>query len=209
MWGGCTESSSFRVIEKAKASLCSPRTNPTFLSDNFLASWIPLFLIRHPALSFESWYRAESRACYVDIKNRSWAFYTSYQYSRQLYDWYMSKRGSLQLAGLPIIVDADDIMEQGPTINKLCELLNMNSQMVLYQWEITQPPSDTTYRKASFMSGLWNSTCIDSSRSARGIDLAAKHKEWQDSFGLITADKLRSLVEEAMPDYEYLKSRKV
>ncbi|KAL4750529.1 hypothetical protein BDW72DRAFT_193748 [Aspergillus terricola var. indicus] len=207
MWGG-PRGPPFTVVEEGSPlSSASKKTNPTIFPDSFLKSWKPIFLIRHPALSFESWYRAESGARHVDISDKSWAFYTSFQYSRQLYDWFIANTS--EQASIPIVVDADDILEKRSTIEALCSSLGMDTQHILYEWEVIQPPHGASCRELKFMSEYWNSTSIDTSKTSRGLDMAAKYTRWLDDFGRDVADELWKLVEEAMPDYDYLKSRKI
>ncbi|KAJ5219200.1 uncharacterized protein N7498_001299 [Penicillium cinerascens] len=207
MWGG-PSSPPFTVVEDdSPLSSDSGKTNPTIFPDSFLKSWRPIFLIRHPALSFESWYRAESGARHVDICDKSWAFYTSFQYSRQLYDWFMSN--STEPTSMPIVVDADDLMDKSPTINTLCSLLGMDTQYILYQWDVIKAPDGAGCRELKFMSDYWNSTSINSSKSSRGLDMTAKYTQWEDEFGPDVANELLKLVEKSMPDYNYLKSKKI
>ncbi|KAL4929915.1 uncharacterized protein BDV17DRAFT_290270 [Aspergillus undulatus] len=205
MWGGA-RSPPFTVVEEGSPlSSDSEKTNPTIFPDSFLKSWRPIFLIRHPALTFESWYRAESGARHVDIRDKSWAFYTTFQYSRQLYDWYHSC--STEPDSTPIVVDADDILDGSSTIERVCSSLGMDTQRILYEWDAIQTPEGAGCRELKFMSDYWNSTSIDSSKSSRGLDMAAKYTQWQNDFGPDTANGLWELVQRAMPDYKYLRAR--
>lgn len=182
MWGG-PRSSSFTVVEEGPSlSPESEKTNPTLFPDSFLKSWRPIFLIRHPALSFESRYRAENVARHVDIFDKSWAFYTSFQYSRQLYDWFMSN--STGQSSMPIVIDADDILDKSSTtISTLCSLVGMDTEYILYQWNVIQAPDGASCRELKFMSDYWNSTSVDSSKSSRGLNMAVKYTRWQEEFG--------------------------
>lgn len=166
-----------------------------------------MFLIRHPVLTWESWYRAESGARHVDVADKSWAFYTSFEYSRQLYDWFISNR--TEKMPMPIVVDVDDIMDKSPTINTICSLLGMDPQYIPSQWDTIQAPEGAGCRELKYMSDYWNSTTIDSSKSSRGLDVTARYTQWQEEFGRGVADELWKLVEKSMPDYNYLKSKKV
>ncbi|KAF4989218.1 hypothetical protein FGRMN_9275 [Fusarium graminum] len=183
------------------------KTNPTIFPDSFISSWRPIFLIRHPALTFESWYRAESGARDVDLADRSWSFYTTYEYSRQLYDWYLSK--NLSPGREPIVIDADDILDNSPTIKRLCVSLGMDANRVLYEWDTIKAPENAGRRELEFMTGYWNSTSVDSSKSSRGLDIDVARARWEKDFGAETADKLWNIVESSLKDYDYLKSNKL
>ncbi|MCJ1368503.1 hypothetical protein MMC16_007647 [Acarospora aff. strigata] len=207
MWGG-PRSPSFTVVEEGSPlSTDSEKTNPTIFPDSFLKSWKPVFLIRHPAPTFESWYRAESGAWHIDLSDKSWSFFTSFQYSRQLYDWFLSN--STDESSMPIVIDADDILDKSSTIKKLCSSLGMDTQHIPDKWHVIQAPENAGCRESKFMGDYWNSTSIDSSKSSRGLDMAAKYTKWQADFGPDVANELLNIVEKAMPDYNYLKSKKV
>lgn len=208
MWGGINEEPSFTVTNAASRISKDPeKTNPTIFPDEFLKSWTPVFLVRHPALSFESWYRAESGARNVDIFDKQWAFYTSFQYSRQLYDWYLSNVTGPD--DMPIVVEADDMLEKSSTIETLCDLLKMDKQHILDEWEVIEAPKNAGSRELKYMSGYWNSTSVDQSKSSRGLDMVKRYSLWQDEFGSLVSKELLRLVENAMPDYEYLKGKKI
>lgn len=199
------------------------RTNPTIFTDDFLSAWLPVFLIRHPALVFESWYRAESSAGPVDIFDKSLAFFTTFTYIRQLYEWFEANTcNEANEAGEnendaqdqpysgPIVIDADDIMEKR-SINRLCEICGMDAQSIRYTWEKTTP-ADTkqaSRRRLSYMGGFWSSTSIDKSKSSRGLDLPEKRSQWKEEFGDGVANRLYDLVQNAMADYTYLRDRKI
>lgn len=206
MWGGPL-SRPFTVQEKGSSSVSTePKTNPTIFPDLWLSKWRPIFLIRHPALTFESWYRAESGARHIDLTDRSWSFYTTYQYSRQLYDWFLSSGCS---TSKPIVVDADDILENGPTIKNLCVAIGMDETKILYKWDTIQAPENAGRRELDFMSGYWSSTSVDSSKSSRGINLETVYTRWEKDFDATVANELRKIVEDSMADYNYLKDKKV
>ncbi len=191
------------------------KTNPTFLPDGFLLSWQPLFLIRHPALTFESWYRMELQVTTVELDTPPFYFFTSYNCTRQLYDWYASKvaadhsaTNSDVISSKPLVIDADDIMQQA-SLERLCELIKTDPSSLLLNWEVTKKPESMNPRLGAFMTFLWQSTSIDRSKSSAGIDLAARHEQWKVEFGAEAANLLLQRVNNAMEDYNYLHSRKI
>jgi hypothetical protein len=211
MWGVSVSSPPFTAIDKQQALLTLPdnakKTNPTIFPDTFVESFRAIFLVRHPALSFESWYRAESAARHVDIFDKSWSFYTSFQYSRQMHDWYLSRATAED--AVPIVIEADDMMENRATIDTLCDMLGMDKRCVPHEWDVIQAPVGAGCRELKFMSGYWNSTSVDRSKSSRGLDLAGKRGAWREEFGAEVGDELWRLVQAAMPDYEYLKAKRI
>lgn len=197
MWSGSGGPPFTVVEEEFSSSSDSEKTDPTIFPDRSLKSFRPVFLIRHPGLTFESWYRAEKGGERpVDIKDKSWSFYTSFQYSRQLYDWFVSN--STDQSSMTIVIEADDMLEDGSAIKTLCDLIGMDRQHIAWQWDVIQTPDSATSRQLTYLSEYWGSTGIDSSKSSRRLDMAAKFTKWQDKFGLDVATELWNLVEKAI-----------
>ena len=110
---------------------------------------------------------------------------------------------------MPIVVEADDMLEKSSTIMKLCSSLGMDTQYIPDKWDVIQAPDNAGRRELSFMDDYWKSTSIDRSKSSRGLDMVAKYTKWQADFGPEIANELLIIVEKAMPDYNYLKSKKI
>ncbi|KAM5452785.1 hypothetical protein MaudCBS49596_003091 [Microsporum audouinii] len=212
IWGG-KKTSPLAVLPRQPVAE-GVRTNGTIFSDEFLTSWKPVFLIRHPALVFESWYKAEIRVKPIDILDKTWSYMTTFRYSRQLYDWYMSSlcddaKGEMGKPR-PIVVDADDILS-GECLAEVCRQCGMDVEHIMYEWEKTNPNERKvlTERHLSYMGDLWASTGLDRSKSSEGLDMQVKYGKWKEEFGIVVADELYRLVEDAMPDFEYLKSKRI
>lgn len=182
------------------------------LADDFLASFVPVFLVRHPALVLDSWYRTELRAgsppnLALTTRTNAMAF----NLARELYDWYakLVANSDKELAvgnpGVPIVVDADDILE-GDTVRRLTETLGMDPKQVLQSWESKSTDGLIPMMK-SYVEGIWESTGIDTSKSSKGLDLEAKYKSWHELYGDEVGDFLENKTKEFLPDYEYLKSK--
>ncbi|KJZ74635.1 hypothetical protein HIM_05985 [Hirsutella minnesotensis 3608] len=195
-------------------------TNPTRLPDDFLASWQPVFLIRHPALVFESWYRAEMRVESIDIRDSALDCFLTFRYSRRLYDWFVSRavapkdqetRTPDSASVYPIVLDANEIIETDSAIPKLCELLNMDPLKVCYSWKPTRPPGDVglSLLHVSYMGGFWASDSIDKTKSSTGLNIGVKEAQWKEEFGAVVADALLTQVNNAMPDYNYLRDKRI
>jgi hypothetical protein len=177
-------------------------------------------MIRHPALVFESWYIAESRVGPVDLLDKSWSVHTTFRYTRQVFDWFLSKSrdctnerqefSTICHYAKQIIIDADDVIEEN-CLQRLCVMCGMQPDHINYEWEATQPPSTSTHsdRHLSYMEGLWSSTFIIKSKTSQGLDMAVKHDQWKEKFGVAVANMLYTLVENALADYNYLNDRKI
>lgn len=145
----------------------SGTTSPTFFPDDFLMTWIPVFLIRHPALTFESWYKVESRVAPIDPLDKSWAFSISFHYTRDLYDWYMARYEAKKASGepdspCPMVIDADDVLE-GESLARLCEACQMDPSLIEREWHSTDV-SALNVRHQSYLGDFLRSTSVDRSK---------------------------------------------
>lgn len=189
------------------------KTNPTFLPDDIFTSFIPVFTIRHPALVVESWYRAESRALNLDLSVQTWESNTGYSFLREVYDWFLQncpdkiQKDANEGQGPfhPLIIDADDVLEDEQTIPRLCRLIHMDPSLVPSDWEAQELPTDAWTR--SFLQGFLSSTCIDKSKSANGLDLEERYQIWREEFGDGIAQYLIKFTERDLAHYRYLKER--
>lgn len=187
------------------------------LPDSFLLSAVPIFIIRHPLMQTESWYRAIQRIYPVDIKDPFCKLSANTNYCRQLFDWYKAQVPADVYTGpnpkgpgpfMPIIVDADDLLEGTDTIERVCERANFSKDKVLYSWDtVSDDTKDVVSR--SYLKGLWESTGVDKSKSSKGVTAEAKHAAWKDEFGQEVADFLLASANEHMPDYEYMLAQKI
>ncbi|OAA67729.1 hypothetical protein LEL_10352 [Akanthomyces lecanii RCEF 1005] len=194
----------------------APRTNPTMLTDEFLLSFVPVFLVRHPALMVDSWWRTETRAgSPPDLTLTTRQRGHGLGLARQLYDWYAALGAASDDDGalvpgsraVPIVVDADDILE-GDTVHRLAETVGMDPAQVLESWEAKSTEGLVPMHK-SYVQGIWESTGIDKSKSARFMDLEAKYRGWRELYGDEVGNAMAKVTESYMPDYEYLKSKKM
>lgn len=124
-----------------------------------------------------------------------------------MHDWYLSRTTAEN--AIPIVIEAGDMMEKRSTIDTLCDMLSMDKACVPYEWDVIQAPVGAGCRELKFMSGYWNSTSVDRSKSSRGLDLAGKRDAWREEFGVAVGVELWRLVQAAMPDYEYLKAKRI
>ncbi|OAA81566.1 hypothetical protein LEL_01111 [Akanthomyces lecanii RCEF 1005] len=197
----------------------SPRTNPTLLSDEMLLSFAPVFLIRHPALVVESYYRAIDFPPAPDLWRSNAPWSTSLHFTRALFEWYEAATlsspstvgaevGNLSISKThPIVVDADDILE-GDTVQRLAEMIGMDPEQILQQWD-AQSTEGLDPGKKRFLKGLWESTGIDMSKSSRGLDLETKFGSWNELHGVEVGEALADLTKRQMGDYMWLKCRKI
>lgn len=188
-----------------------PRANPTMFSDDEMLSWQPIILIRNPMAVFESWMRVMGSP-YPDLDSRVSLLYTTFKHQRRIFDWYRHKLSTSGKGKLPIVVDADDIIEGTEAVYQLCSLLDMRPGELLFRWEIeprSEEPSGQNMRLQHFRDTIRNSTRVDQSKTSRNFDLASKEVKWCEMFGAEKASRLAERVRISWADYEYLKAFKL
>ena len=126
----------------------------------------------------------------------------SLRYSRELYDWYAAQEG----AAKALIIDADDIIGSRATVRRLCLETGLDPDAVKYEWETTVEENPV---KAKFKARLNGSTGILPGLSAEGLSVECEEGKWREEFGEEDGEVLVGLVRAALPDYEYLWSRRV
>ncbi|PTQ27066.1 hypothetical protein MARPO_0228s0003 [Marchantia polymorpha] len=180
----------------------SPHTNPTSMPDSLLLSMQPIFQIRHPVLMFPSMLRAmiklNGRARPRDLEVTAML---TLRYSRDLFDWYLNHGGEVK----PKVIDADDIINDRAVVRQLCIETGMDPDAVQYEWEIREEKDPL---KAIFLSTINASTSVIPGLVARGLDFDIEKVKWKAEFGEGDGEDLAKLVQDAMPDYNYLLSQR-
>lgn len=176
------------------------------LSDDMMLSWVPIVLIRNPILVYESWLRAEGEP-YPDLNSQYSNIYTTLRFQRAVVDWYTSQDSSSPV----IVLDADDVIERREVMEKLCELVGMDKDRLLYVWQATSTPAKflSNVRFKRFLQTISDSTGVMPGKTSSGITLESREKKWIEEFGADRAAILRERVAESWPDYQYLRSMRL
>ncbi|KAL5364196.1 hypothetical protein BJX96DRAFT_130140 [Aspergillus floccosus] len=216
--GGDTLSAEFTVsLSSQQESGHDDRLqNPTVLPSAYLGAWKPIFLIRHPARSFISYYRAfvrlyesrpEAELC-PRAQDDYIASQMSFSFTRSLYDWYVEYSALVEdTTATPLVLDADDYINRPELVSRLADVLGLDADRVQYTWS---PRRD---HLLSPISRVWKGTVASSSgvrkdKAAGDVDIQEESKKWEAEFGESRAEMLRNCVVYAMADYEYLKSKR-
>ncbi|KAL5312871.1 hypothetical protein ACEPPN_019297 [Leptodophora sp. 'Broadleaf-Isolate-01'] len=178
--------------------------NPTVLPTQFLRSVTPVFLIRHPALVFESILRVSGPTMGAQVDDEEFPVDASLRWLRILHDWFA------QSGGHPIVLNADEIIARPTIVQQLCEQLQLDPTGVRFEWDPVAPAivaGQSSYQRHFF--STIQSSCgvrLDKHSAAQGpkLNLDVMTATWRDAYGFETAAALRSFVDAAMPDYEYL-----
>ncbi|KXL48281.1 hypothetical protein M433DRAFT_159303 [Acidomyces richmondensis BFW] len=204
--------------------------NETVLPDEYLKLWRPTFLIRHPALCFVSLWRVRKIRFEEGMENfsREWEMTVidlTYHWTRSLYDWYAAHIAAKDIAYgqhetcWPIILDADDVITKPEILVKYCELVGFDSSRLKFSW--SDAPSDEPENntpeghkiredmRRKMTETLRSSTGPRKDKVAGEIDISEEAKKWRAEFGEESGARLEKYVLDAMPDYEYLKARRL
>ncbi|KAM5343886.1 hypothetical protein ACJ41O_012423 [Fusarium nematophilum] len=187
--------------------------NLTLLPDEFLKTWNPTFLIRHPAMVLPSLYRT----CLCDIemngftraKKEPMAAEVTTKWVRSLYDLYSAHFVDDPL--WPIVLDADDIMTCPALVAKYAQLAGLDDRKVRYSWDKASEEKVNKLSSAEqrMLSSINASTKVDTTKVAGSIDIGEEAVKWRNEFGMEGAQKLEQWVRDAMPDYKFLYSRRL
>jgi hypothetical protein len=211
--------------EKLVDDQTSPHSpgNHTILPDLFLKAWKPTFLIRHPVATFPSFYRAMKdlmggHGPGEEVQKTSLTFH----WNRSLYDWYArqfanaagAQNGDVQRdedAAWPIILDADDIMTEPGMLVRYSEILGLDSTMLRFSWDkpTKEQLESRSPEEQRMLSTLLASSGIDKSKLSKELSIEAEAAKWREEFGEEQGAMVEQLVRDAMPDYEYMKSKRL
>jgi hypothetical protein len=234
MFGDTGASNEVWRIDQSDSNLVSeqPSENDTMFSEAYLQQWNMAFLIRHPAMAFPSLYRIlvvekkihqgsqgsqdseESRKSTENTLRISMTL----RWSRRLYDLAAKiARGAndaakaSETATWPIVLDADDVMANPAVVQKYAALMGMDPTKVQSTWSpVTEEEREKMTKRAQRMLSTLNaSNGIMADKSSANIDVAAETEKWRKEFGDEGAEKLETWVRAAMPDYEYLRERRL
>ncbi|EED18828.1 hypothetical protein TSTA_125420 [Talaromyces stipitatus ATCC 10500] len=186
--------------------------NQTVVSDEFLLSFTPTFLIRHPALTFPSFLRAYigegmpktnfEASALVDELDHSMTFH----WMHHLYDFYVSK-------GIePLVVESDDVISSHEVVIDYAHHIGLDTEKLHWNWS---PASEKQLemggnsRLQRFLGTIMSSSGVMNDKMAKNLDLAVERKKWKQEFGGLIGEKMVEWVEAAMEDYEYLKERRL
>ncbi|OQE18657.1 hypothetical protein PENSTE_c017G00209 [Penicillium steckii] len=196
---------------------CSPGStgtpgNETVLPDEVLLRCLPAFLIRHPALAFPSYYRVMlgfdgGDKQQVAMKMNDVAATCTLRWTRTLYDWYTA---AWEGQRSPIILDADDIVEQPELTRHFCDLVGLDSSKVQFEWKaVDQDQLAQNPVRLHTRSTLMTSSGIKPGKTFRGLSIDEEVVKWKAEFGDSVANTLQKWVQGAMADYEYLSNRRL
>lgn len=194
--------------------------NETVLPDEFLKTWRPTFLIRHPAMAFPSAYRTSVDNEGVEAARSQRAIHKlemTLHWSRTLYDWFLrhldpsNSSSGEDGESWPIILDADDIIVSPNVVRRYAEILGFDASRLKIEWNAATPEqlSKIGPMERRMRSTIDASTGIVKDKVAGDVDIEREAQKWKKEFGAEMGEEMQKWVREAMPDYEYLRARRL
>lgn len=187
--------------------------NMTSLPDEFLKTWHPTFLIRHPARMLPSLFRTALDDIQLFGKGRTkrepYKVETTLKFVRALYDFYLNHFG--EASQWPLVLDADDIMMHPELMIKYASIVGLDPDKLQFSWSKTrQEVLDKLPKAQKLMFSVFNqSTGVDKGKVAGDVNLEVEAEKWKNEFGEESGSRLERYVRDAMSDYEYLHSRRL
>ncbi|KAH6680513.1 hypothetical protein B0J14DRAFT_266955 [Halenospora varia] len=192
--------------------------NETLIPDELLKTLTPAFLIRHPALAFPSFLRTlvklppgvvSSIEAELPIGMTFTAHRSMYEFYADLY----SKGPKEDGESWPLVLEADDVINNQEVVVRMAELLGLDSSKLQFSWDaktkeqIEQTPAIWNVMLSSLNAS--NGILPEKAASNQTLDIDVETKKWKEEFGEERGAIVERLVREAMPDYEYLKSKRM
>ncbi|KAI0165580.1 hypothetical protein GGR57DRAFT_497052 [Xylariaceae sp. FL1272] len=198
-------------IEDAEAThkIIFVKEHVTFINDPMH----PTFLIRHPAMMLPSLLRTfdDSKG-----KDAAWNGRTepheiemTTKWFRAMYDFYVDQFG--EGSQWPVAIDADDIMRSPEFVVKYARITGLDPSKLKFSWEKASEEQLNKFPTLAvkILRTLNGSSGVDISKVAGDIDIAEEAVKWRAEFGEELGCKLEGWVRNAMPDYEYMYSRRL
>lgn len=195
--------------------------NMTVFPDEYLKTWQLAFVIRHPALMFPSFVRAMDglhRASVLSSEHVAGhvRLTCTFRWTRMIYDWACENgTGGMDARGFhtgPILLDADDMISEPQVVRRFAELAGLDANRLKFSWDAKS--TETLDAEMKDPATVMRRTLLGSSgplkdKVAGSIDIGVEAEKWKEEFGEEMGSKLERWAREAMPDYEYLRARRV
>jgi hypothetical protein len=188
--------------------------NMTVLPDDFLRSFQPIFLIRHPALVIPSRLRAHYDTVGFGSPKAELDSIMSLHWQHNLWQFYTGTRtvesqtnGRIQF---PIILDADDIITSPELVVGIAKAMGLDAGVVRFKWDKVENKIGEYQPLQRFLSSLRASTGIMKDKVAgESFNIPLEVKKWEVEFGTETARNIETWAHLAMPYYNYLRVRRI
>lgn len=144
-------------------------------------------------------------------------------WQRSLYGWFVANEVQ------PVVVDADDYMTSESFVRHLTASIGLDPERAIVRWEkvrfsgptlltlfdadkeqMSEEAKENMHRMLiQIQATLVGSEGIKPERAGRNLDLEAERRKWEEEFDADEVKMIRELVDVAMPEYEYLRERRL
>ena len=133
---------------------------------------------------------------------------------RLAFEWFEQMAATAASGGVcgPVVLDADDLIADRGVVGRLATLLGGDPEELVFEWEAVEGRILEELGSVAWVyeSTLLASRGIDEGKGRAGeVDVEVEWKGWVEEFGVEVAGGLRRFVEAALPDYEYLKGKRL
>lgn len=197
------------------------KTNYTIFPDEFLATWKPTFLIRHPAVMFPSQFRNFPNVFDPEVGSgeRAWTdLYLTLKWSRAMYELYKdvifcSEALQKDLTFIwPIVLESAELLSEPDLCRKYCQLIGFDEEKLKLSWEAKRDVKGKSIGgvKVSPMNVTLDlSTGIMKEKIIKDVNIDDEVPKWIEEFGEVDGKRMEKWVRDAMPDYEFLMARRL
>ena len=225
---GGVDESTWRVHVPSMSHLsedADSRLNETVLPGYVLLYYLPIFLIRHPALAIPDVYRrfvfgrnANSEVM-VSLEHKLRAAVTLH-WTRVLYNFHVLEDSRNWVCRdddvdddvtWPLVLDTDDIVNSPKVIERLCEIVGLDVKNLGWRWQrvssgdMSENPNSIIWAAKT----LPGDTDADNVKTGENLSIGEEAKKWVDEFGEDVGRRIEEWVRSSMPDYEFLRGRKL
>ena len=112
----------------------------------------------------------------------------------------------------PLIIDPDDVMMKLEVVLRFCEFVGLDQTKLQFRWsratekEIVNAYSSIERR---MLSTMLDSSGVVQGKTSANLDIDAEAKKWREENGEGEGEKMEMWVRDAIPDYEFMKARKL
>ncbi|KAJ3534741.1 hypothetical protein NM208_g7415 [Fusarium decemcellulare] len=130
-------------------------------------------------------------------------------WARTLFDFYEAEHD--HGGERPLVLDADDMMTSPELMTKYARLAGLDPDKLRFSWEMASQEalSNMSAMARMMLSSLNASDKVNLDKVAGDLDIAEEAVKWRAEFGDEGGNKLESWVRAAMPDYEYMRSKRL
>ncbi|UJO24992.1 hypothetical protein CLAFUW4_14639 [Fulvia fulva] len=160
--------------------------------------------IRHPAFVVPAAYDALSNSEKSgNISN--YLIPTNYSWQTQLYNFYVANGIT------PVVAEAEDYMSSPEFVRHLASEAGLDASTCLFEWDAMSEDDQAAQHPmyVKLQQTLINSTGLVPGKVKGAPVLEDEERKWREKFGVEGAVSIKEMVEWAMPDYEYLRDRKL